>query len=100
MRTILMKIVVTGATGFIGRPLCAALTGKGHSVTALSRDAERAQSVLGSSIPCITWGKETSNGAPWECAVAESDAIVHLAGEPVAERAWSTAVKAELVSSR
>ena len=36
-----MHVVVTGAGGFVGRPLCAALMDDGHTVTAIVRDTSK-----------------------------------------------------------
>lgn len=41
-----MKVLVTGATGFVGRHVVSALLAKGHSVTAVARDADKARSML------------------------------------------------------
>ena len=95
-----MNIVVTGATGFIGRPLCRALVEHGHAVTALTRDARSALERLGPSVECIEWSMVGADGAPWESAVLESDVVVHLAGQSIAERAWNPDVKRQLVASR
>ena len=51
-----MKIVVTGATGFLGHPLCAEFIRQGHEVTGLSRNAMKARSVLGRTIEFLDWG--------------------------------------------
>jgi uncharacterized protein (TIGR01777 family) len=95
-----MQIVVTGATGFLGRPLCAELAARGHAITALSRDANRAKSVLGPGIACLSWNGIAGSDEPWERAVSGADAIVHLAGAAVAEKAWTAAIKQELMRSR
>jgi hypothetical protein len=94
-----MRVLITGATGFIGRPLCAALISAGHSVTALSRNADRARSVLGPAVACIAWASDAA-GTAWREAIGRADAVVHLAGESIAERAWTPAVKAALRASR
>jgi uncharacterized protein (TIGR01777 family) len=95
-----MQIVITGATGFLGRPLCAELVAKGHSVTALSRDAARAQSTLGSGIKCLSWGSGRDIDGSWREAVGKADTVIHLAGQSVADRAWTPEIKAELRRSR
>ena len=96
-----MHVIVTGATGLIGRRLCAVLQGSGHRVTALSRDAERARRVLPQGVSCLTWGGHGSGSADdWEAAVAAADAVVHLAGEPVAGRRWSKDFKETFKASR
>lgn len=109
-----MNIVITGATGFVGRPLCAHLIGLGHRVTALSRDAARAGVTLGSQIESLEWGggKDSSTdarastiesstaGRTWKTAVQESDAVIHLAGESVAGAKWTPEYKARIRASR
>ena len=69
-----MKIAVTGASGFIGRRLSARLTAAGHTVLPLKR---------GFSAPDLD----------------DCDAVVNLAGEPVAQR-WTAEVKREIHDSR
>jgi uncharacterized protein (TIGR01777 family) len=95
-----MQIVVTGATGFLGRSLCAELDARGHAITALSRDSRRAKSVLGPSITCLSWNGNAGSGEPWERAVADADTVIHLAGAPVAGKAWTEPIKVELKRSR
>ena len=90
-------IVVTGATGFIGAALVPALRAAGHPVTALTRDAERAQRVLGDAT-CVT--ADLQDAGPWTSAIAGAAAIVHLAGEPVAGRRWDARTKQRLRDSR
>lgn len=93
-----MKILVTGATGFIGKPLCAKFVQAGHSVTALSRDAKRAAETLGPQVKSLEWGGTA--GGEWKQAVAESDCVVHLAGESVGGARWTPEFKAKIRSSR
>lgn len=93
-----MKVVVTGATGFIGRPICADLVKGGHRVTALSRDAGRARSILGHEIQSLEWGAGKSD--EWKQAVSEAEAIIHLAGESVAGQTWTPQFKEKIRTSR
>ncbi len=95
-----MKIVVTGATGFLGRPLCAEFLKLGHTVTALSRNAEHARALLGPPVQCLTWDGAAAGDSAWWEAVQMADAVVHLAGKSVAEKAWTPEIKAALRSSR
>ncbi len=74
-----MHLVVTGATGFIGRALSLRLARDGHRVTAWVRDPERARATLGPDVALIEVGDE----AGLHRAVAEADAVVNLAGEPI-----------------
>jgi uncharacterized protein (TIGR01777 family) len=91
-----MKIAVTGATGLIGSRLVARLLERGDEVTVLTRDAERARSALG-DVDAVVW-EPTSTAGPTE-ALAGRDGVVHLAGEPVAQR-WSDMVKERIWTSR
>jgi uncharacterized protein (TIGR01777 family) len=90
-------IVVTGATGFIGTALVAALRAAGHAVTALTRDASRARRVLGDATVVTA---DLQSAGPWTSALAGAAAIVHLAGEPVAGRRWDAREKQRLRDSR
>jgi nucleoside-diphosphate-sugar epimerase len=70
-----MKVLVTGATGFIGRSLCPVLRGRGFAV----RAAVRGESALPADIEIAkidTLGPATR----WSAGVSGADAIVHLAG--------------------
>jgi uncharacterized protein len=92
-----MQIVVTGGTGFIGRPLCSALCQKGHQITLLTRRIE-AQRSRGSTVTAIEWnGRET--GA-WEHCFDDADAIINLAGAPIADGRWTDARKRLITESR
>lgn len=93
-----MRVVVTGATGFIGEPLTVRLREAGHQVTALSRDAGRAQSLLGPEVTCLTWNDGDSTA--WKQAVGEADVVIHLAGESVGAQKWTPAFKEKLRASR
>ncbi len=91
-----MNAVVTGATGFIGAPLCRRLIADGHTVTSLTRDAVRAQTALGAGVRYLAWDDTTA----WRPVVRDADVVFHLAGEPVAGARWTTAYKEKILQSR
>jgi uncharacterized protein len=91
----MMRITVTGATGLIGRRLVAALRDRGDEVTVLSRSPRNAHRVLG--VDAVGWNPEAES-APAD-ALAGRDGVVHLAGEPIAQR-WTRASKERIRSSR
>jgi hypothetical protein len=92
-----MHVVITGATGLIGRPLARALVTAGHDVTALTRNVARAERLL--PVRCI--GKEWSPTGPVAPDLLRGvDAVVHLAGEGVADRRWTTERKQTIRDSR
>jgi uncharacterized protein len=90
------RVTVTGASGLIGRQLIAALRGRGWEATVLTRDPERAREALG-DVEAVRW-EPTGEPAPAQ-ALAGRDAVVNLAGEPVAQR-WSASVKHAIRDSR
>ena len=91
-----MKIFITGSTGFIGRALALRLQRDGHSVVAWVRDEKRAASRLGANV--VTLALSCDAGA-LQRTIADCDAVVNLAGEPLIGR-WTTARRAKLVGSR
>lgn len=93
-----MQIVVAGGTGFIGRPLCALLCQEGHRVTLLTRRREEAQRSCGSTVTAVEWnGREAGS---WEHCLDGTDAVINLAGAPIADCRWTEARKRWLTESR
>ncbi len=92
-----MRLLVTGGTGFIGQPLCRTLSEQGHVLTVLTRAASAAGHVS-NRVRAVQW--EPGRGGEWERAVAEADAVINLAGEPIAAHRWRVAQKQHIVSSR
>ena len=93
-----MKILLTGATGFVGKRLARALAKKGHSLNVLSRNSRTAGARLGLPVQAWAWNPETET-APGE-AFAGVDAVINLAGEGIAEKRWSDAQKKKIKDSR
>jgi hypothetical protein len=93
-----MRVAITGATGLIGRTLVKALADRGDEVVALSRDADRARQALGDRVEAHAWPNPT-DAPPPEAALAGADAVVHLLGEPVAQR-WTAEAKESIRRSR
>ncbi len=89
------RVVVTGATGRIGRRLVETLKERGDDVSVLTRNPERATELLG--VEAYAW-EPKEGGAPAE-ALAGRDAVVHLAGEDVGQR-WNEDAKTEIAASR
>jgi len=91
-----MRVAVTGATGLIGRRLVARMQGRGDEVTVLSRSPDRARESLG-AVDAQPW--DAVAGPPPAEALAGRDAVVHLAGAPVAQR-WNERSKLAIRESR
>lgn len=92
-----MRLVITGATGFIGRALCKALH-KDYEVIALSRDAGRAAKSVGGLAKVIEWDGRTTGS--WYKQANGAFAIINLAGENVASGRWNESKKAGILHSR
>ena len=91
-----MKIIITGATGFIGSTLTDRLWNQFHSLILLSRNPPAEVGVTKK-----TWLAWSPPGAgAWEQAIDGADGIIHLAGEPIAGKRWSDEQKKILRSSR
>jgi uncharacterized protein len=91
------RIVVSGATGFIGRRVVRELALRGDAVTALSRDPERTRGDVPEAVSLEQW--EPRGEGPI-ASLDGSDAVVHLAGERAVGARWTAAVKREILESR
>src|SRR5687767_4680879 len=91
------RVLVTGGTGFVGRALVRELARRGDQVTVLSRDVSRARGSVPRGVRVAAWSPEKAG--PWHDELSVVDAVVHLAGAPVAVR-WTEAYKAKIQASR
>lgn len=94
----MMKIGITGATGFIGAKLAAALRARGDEVVAFTRSPDRAQAKVPNGTELVA--AELEEAGPWQDKISGLDAIVHLAGEPIAAKRWDARQKQLLRDSR
>jgi uncharacterized protein len=92
------RVAVTGATGTIGQAVCRALLRRGDELVALTRYPDRARSVLPDGIQVEGWDEPSATPPPVG-ALAGAEAVVHLLGEPVAQR-WSADAKQRIHDSR
>ena len=91
-----MKVLVTGASGFIGSALCDALLTRGDSVVGLTRDPQRARATN----PRVAWHPwEPTLERPAPEAFEGVDAVVNLLGEKIDQR-WSDEAKQRIMESR
>ena len=91
-----MKSVIAGGTGYLGRPLCAALVGDGHEVVVLTRN-EQTRTPDGTR--ALTWDLERAL-SPWASELDGAGAVINLSGEPIAGHRWSAAQKRRIEDSR
>lgn len=92
-----MKVLVFGATGFIGKALIPQLVSSGHEVIAVVRHQPTAQ-----DLPCssVVWDPGRKDPLHLGSLLWGVDAVINLAGEPIAASTWTPAVKTRLVESR
>jgi uncharacterized protein (TIGR01777 family) len=83
-----MRVTVTGASGLIGRTLVATLRARGDEVTLLSRSGAGG---------AVVW--DPLAGPAPAASLADADAVVHLAGEPIAQR-WTASAREAIRASR
>jgi uncharacterized protein (TIGR01777 family) len=94
-----MNVVVTGGTGFIGRALCESLARHGHRVTVLTRKGRAASQLFeSSSVRTVEWNGH--DAGVWEESLEGTDAVINLAGAPIADARWTGARKRLLTDSR
>jgi uncharacterized protein (TIGR01777 family) len=86
-----MRIIVAGGSGFLGRALVTACRGEGHEVKVLTRHPRHSDDVR--------WSPGGDAG-PWIASLERSDAVVNLAGEGIADSAWTTERKRAILESR
>lgn len=88
------NVLITGGTGFIGKKLTKILLERGFSVSVLTRNSK--PNIDG--VTYYIWDVSSQNIE--EAAVLNADYIIHLAGENIAEKKWTTTRKAEIKDSR
>lgn len=88
-----MRILITGGTGFIGVYLCGQLLEAGHQLVVFSRRPEQVESLCGQAVEAIGSLDEIT-------PQSEFDAVINLAGEPIADKRWSARRKQLLMESR
>ncbi|MGB2678659.1 MAG: TIGR01777 family oxidoreductase [Candidatus Acidiferrum sp.] len=92
-----MKILMTGATGFVGTALCQDLQSAGHTVCRLVRPGRPAEKPRGAEGFDVNWNPATGELGG---AAVGADAVVNLAGASIADGRWTVERKQLLLASR
>ena len=92
-----MRVIISGATGFIGQALCRELRGD-YELVALTRDARRGASIVKECAKVVEWDARTTSG--WADQVKGACAIINLAGESLADGRWTPSTKMSILQSR
>jgi uncharacterized protein (TIGR01777 family) len=86
-KRLMMRVLVTGGTGFIGRKMVGALLARGYLVTVLTRDVLGVRGTLDPRARVAAWTPWTQG--VWTEEVSGVDAVLHLAGAGVFDEPWS-----------
>jgi hypothetical protein len=92
------RIVVTGATGFIGKKLVEEFVKRNDEVIVFSRNVKNAKSIFPNAKECVEW--DYRNPEPWKSNLENSDAVIHLAGINLFAKRWNDDFKKSVIESR
>ena len=98
-----VRILLVGCSGFVGRALVPQLLDQGHQLTLVSRTAQPLAALQHPQLTCLQ--ADPSQASSWQradlqAALAAAEAVVNLAGEPIAEQRWTPAHRQLLHDSR
>jgi len=98
-----VRLLLLGCSGFVGRELVPFLLELGHRLTLVSRQADPFPTLSGERLVCLQL--DPAQAQSWQHdglrqALATAEGVVNLAGEPIAEKRWTTDQKQQLFSSR
>ena len=89
-----MKIIVTGATGFVGKNLIPTLLEQQHVVFLIGRDLAKIYKIFGENVNALMWNQLE------DILPDDIDAVINLAGENIGDGLWTKAKKARIKTSR
>jgi uncharacterized protein (TIGR01777 family) len=92
------RIIITGASGFIGRALCKQLVEEGYDVVALSRNPKKGSESFPNQVKVAKWDAKTAEG--WANYADGAYAVINLAGENIASGRWTQRKKHKILESR
>ena len=92
------KIIITGATGLIGRELVKKLIDKKYEILVFSRNVEKARKILPFASGHVEWDYKNSN--EWISYLDNAYAIIHLAGINLFQKRWNENFKKDIYESR
>ncbi len=92
------RIVVTGATGLIGKKLVNALIDRGDELIIFGRDAGKAKSIFPKAKEYVKWDYRKPD--LWKSKLDNSNSVIHLAGINLFSKRWNESFKREVIESR
>jgi uncharacterized protein len=95
---VMKKIVITGATGFLGSLISSRLQEDGHIITVFTRNADKAKNKFPESFKIVEWNYHTPE--EWESELNNNEVVIHLAGASLFARRWDDDYKKKILESR
>lgn len=92
------RIIITGATGLIGRKLSRELVNRGDEVIVFSRDIDKAKDIVPGASDYVKW--DYKRPELWSDKINGSDAVIHLAGINIFSERWAALFKKKILVSR
>ncbi len=92
------RVVVTGATGLIGKAVCDALIVRGYDVVVFSRDTGAARQIVPGAASYVAW--TPTDSGPWTAQIDGAFAVISLAGASIGGQRWTPAYKQKLRDTR
>jgi len=93
-----VRIVLAGATGFLGTALVRGLDSRGDSITVLTRRVEGRRDRFPAGVRFVQW--DGKNQGEWNTALSVADAVINLSGESIGGGRWTPARKLRILESR
>ena len=100
-----MKLLLTGCTGFIGRELIPLLIREGHNLTVISRQPKAKLKAIAKDQSINVIQMNPSESSSWDkeeiqTCLKSCEGVINLAGEPIAEKRWTSDHCKEITNSR
>jgi uncharacterized protein (TIGR01777 family) len=92
------RVIITGATGLIGKKLVKALVDRKDEVIIFTRDISKAKSIFPTIKEFVEWDHHKPE--EWKSKLENSDAVIHLAGINLFAKRWSNEFKKSVIKSR
>ena len=92
------EIIITGATGLIGKALSTVLIKQNDKITLFTRNPENAERIVKGAKEYVRWNYK--NPEEWKKFLEGKDAIIHIAGANLAARRWDAKYKEVIYNSR
>lgn len=96
-----MKILITGATGFLGRRLCLRLSQDGHQLVVLTRNPARSKDLISVPHEAVKWDTQADPSLlTFQPSFRDIEVVLSFAGESIAAKRWSFEQKKKIYQSR